>query len=86
VRELWDIAWHRFNVIQAIVSDANARIIAILFYFTILIPFGLGSRLLSDPLKLKMVKDSDGKVKSVGQAWHKREPVPSDLDSARQQG
>jgi len=86
VREIWDIAWHRFNVIQAIVSDANARIIAILFYFTVLVPFGVGSRLFSDPLRLKTVKSSDGKEKSVGQAWLNRDPVPSDLDSARQQG
>jgi hypothetical protein len=86
VREIWDIAWHRFNVIQAIVSDANARIIAILFYFTVLVPFGLGSRFMSDPLNLKMVQGSDGKMKSVGQVWHKREPVPNDINSARQQG
>jgi hypothetical protein len=86
VREIWDIAWHRFNVIQAIVSDANARIIAILFYFTILLPFGLGYTLFADPLRVKMVKSNDGKMKSVGQGWLDREPVPTDLDSARQQG
>jgi hypothetical protein len=86
VREIWDIAWHRFNVIQAIVSDANARIIAILFYFTVLLPFGLAYTAMADPLRLKLVKGSDGKMKSVGQVWLEREPVPNDLDSARQQG
>ncbi|GAB5492554.1 MAG: hypothetical protein Phog2KO_27690 [Phototrophicaceae bacterium] len=85
MREIWDIAWHRFNVIQAIVSDANARIIAILFYFTILVPFGVGYSLMSDPFNEKETT-KDGKKTNVGQAWHDREPVPSDLDSARLQG
>jgi hypothetical protein len=86
VREIWDIAWHRFNVIQAIVSDANARIIGILFYFTILLPFGVAYTLLADPLRMKQVQGADGKMKPVAQTWLEREPVPTDLNSARQQG
>ena len=86
MREIWDIIWHRFNVIMAVVSDANARLIAIFFYFTVLVPFGLGSRLLSDPLRQKMVTDNAGKQRPVGQEWINREPVPTDVDSARQQG
>lgn len=86
MREIWDIAWHRFTVIQDVVSDANARIIAVLFYFTILVPFGLMSTLFSDPLRNKMIKGADGKQKHAGLAWFDREPVPSDHDSARQQG
>jgi hypothetical protein len=86
VREIWDIIWHRFNVILAVVSDANARAIAILFYFTVLIPFGLGSRFMSDPLRVKMVTDNSGKQRPIGQEWINREPVPTDVDSARQQG
>lgn len=85
MREIWDIVWHRFNVIQSIVSDANARIIAILFYFTILAPFGIGYSFTSDPFNEKETT-KDGKKTNVGQAWHDREPVPSDLDSARLQG
>ena len=86
MREIWDIAWHRFNVIQSIVSYANARIIAILFYFTILAPFGIGYSLVSDPLHEKETTTKDGKKTNVGQGWHKREPVPTDLESARLQG
>jgi hypothetical protein len=86
VRAIWDIAWHRFNVILAVVSDANARGIAIFFYFTILVPFGLGSRFTSDPLRQKVVTDSSGKQRHVGQEWIDREAVPSDANSARQQG
>jgi hypothetical protein len=86
VREIWDIAWHRFNLIQSIVSDANARIIAVSFYFTVLMPFGIGYALTSDPFNEKVVDGGDGKKKNVGQAWHHRDPVPTDLESARRQG
>ncbi|MGJ3238983.1 MAG: hypothetical protein ACFE0Q_09800 [Anaerolineae bacterium] len=86
MREIWDIVWHRFSVIQAVVSDANARIIALLFYFTILAPFGMGYALTSDPLLEKKITGADGKPTNVGQAWHAREPVPTDFESARRQG
>lgn len=69
------IAWHRFAIISGIISDANARAISVLFYFTLLVPFGIGSLLFSDPLG-----------KKAGATWHDREPVPADIDSAKQQG
>lgn len=84
--DIWEIAWHRFQLIQSVVSDANARIIGILFYFTILLPFGIGYSLTSDPLMEKETIGSNGKKTNVGQAWHKREAVPNDLETARRQG
>lgn len=86
MRTIWDIAWHRFNVILAVVSDANARGIAIFFYFTIFVPFGLGYRFTGDPFRQKTVTDNDGKKRHVGREWLDREPVPADVNSARQQG
>jgi len=86
VNGIWDIAWHRFQVIQSVVGDANARIIAVLFYFTIFVPFGVGYSLTSDPLMEKETTNENGEKTNVGQAWHKREPVPTDLTSARRQG
>lgn len=75
MNDLTKIAWHRFGIITSIIGDMNARIISVLFYFTILVPFGIGSRLLSDPMRLK------------GEPiWLDREPVPTDLNSAKQQG
>lgn len=74
-RVIWDIAWHRFGIISSIVSDANARTIALLFYFTILAPFGLISSFFTDPLHHKS---------SAG--WLKRDALPTDIDSAKQQG
>lgn len=71
----WDVAWHRFNVISGIISDTTARVIAVLFYFTILVPFGIISTLFSDPLRRK-----------ESARWLERPPVPADIESAREQG
>lgn len=76
MREIWEIAFSRFKVISSIVSDTSARIVAILFYFTFFVPFGIVSVLFSDPLR---IKENQPK-------WIDRDPVPSDLDSAKQQG
>ena len=51
MRDYWQLAWHRFNIITGIISDTNARVVALIFYFTILVPFGLGSTLFADPLR-----------------------------------
>lgn len=76
LRDIWSIAWKRFNVIAAVVGDVQGRIIALTFYFTILMPFGLISRLFTDPLRQK---DKQAR-------WLARAPLAEDLESARQQG
>ena len=73
---VWQIAWERFSLNSSIVADFNGRFIATLFYFTILLPFGLLSTLFMDPLRRR----------SQPPAWQEREPVAADIDSARQQG
>lgn len=78
MRELIGIAWDRLRVIAAIVGDVQGRFIALLFYFTILVPFGIGSRLLSDPLRLRINREQS--------TWLNREPIPTDLNAAKQQG
>lgn len=77
MRELWPIVWHRFTIISGVVADAQARTVASLFYFTILVPFGLISLLFTDPMRRR---------RSEQPQWLEREPVPTDLDSAREQG
>ncbi len=78
MRELIGIAWERLKIIAAIVGDVQARAISMLFYYTILVPFGLGARLLSDPLRLRINREQS--------TWLNREPVPTDLNAAKQQG
>jgi len=76
MKQLLNLAWHRFTIITSIISDTNARVVVVIFYFTIFLPFGLISRLFSDPLRIKNPQN----------VWLKRDPLPTDLDSARQQG
>ena len=73
---VWQIAWQRFSLNSSIVADFNGRFIATVFYFTILLPFGLLSTLFMDPLRRK----------SSAVEWQEREPVAADIDSARAQG
>ena len=72
------LAWSRFNVITSIMGDVQGRLFAMLFYFTFFLPFGVLSRLFSDPLR----REFD--VRSA--AWLDRNPVPTDLESAKRQG
>lgn len=76
MKSLWEIAWERFSVNSAIVADINGRFIATAFYFTIMVPFGLLSAIFMDPLRMR----------KGAAAWSKREPLPTDIPSAREQG
>jgi hypothetical protein len=76
VGEILRIAWERFKIITALIGEAQSRFVAMLFYFTVFVPFALGARLFSDPLHQR----------EKSPFWVKRTPVPSDLDSARRQG
>jgi uncharacterized membrane protein len=67
--------WSRFKVIASIIGDVEASIIAIGFYYTILVPFGLLARYSGKSLR------QQPKV-----AWLERELVPSDLEAAKRQG
>ena len=76
MRKIRQIAWHRFSVNSSIIADGNGRFISTLFYFTIMVPFGLLSSLTMDPLNIKRAKAQ----------WHQREAVATDIEAAREQG
>ena len=73
--ELARIAWNRWKIIGEAFGDFQGRLFAVLFYFTIFVPFALGVRLLSDPLRTR---------KPVTQ-WTDRAPVGTTVDDARRQ-
>lgn len=73
LRKLWE-GWKRFG--QAI-GDFLARIVLSIFYFTIFLPFGLGTRLFSDPLR---IKPSDEAPK-----WLERKTKDLTFEDARRQ-
>lgn len=45
--------WERWKAIAHVIGNFQARLLLTLFYFVLLSPFGLGVRLLSDPLGLR---------------------------------
>lgn len=75
MQEILQFAWKRFGLLTTIVGEFQGRFLITAFYFTIFVPFGIGSRLLTDPLNRKDTPH-----------WRERVPVPTDLDSAKQQG
>ena len=72
------LAWKRLLVITGVIGDAQGRLIALLFYFTVLVPFGIGSRLLTDPLR-RNLPDGDS-------TWVERPALIHTVDEAKKQG
>ncbi len=76
MNEVIRLAWDRFKIITSIVGDVQGRVIVTLFYFTILVPFGIGARLFGDALHLRPAPPQ----------WLERAPVQTQLEEARRQG
>jgi hypothetical protein len=69
--------WGTWKTFSAALGDFQSRIILMLFYFTIVAPFGLLVRLLGDPLNRKGFQQAS--------AWPERPSSPSTLEEGRQQ-
>ncbi|MCP4356840.1 MAG: hypothetical protein GY796_02335 [Chloroflexi bacterium] len=72
-KRLWR-AWSEFS---ARMGSVQGRLLMGFFYFFIVTPFGLGFRLLSDPLTLKMKPENSN--------WLPREQVETTLTAAQEQ-
>lgn len=68
-------AWRRWTIIGEAYGDFQARFFAVLFYFTIFVPFALAARLFSDPLRIRRVETT----------WIERAPVGGTLEDAKRQ-
>ena len=75
MKEIAGRAWQRWQIIGRVNGDYLARLLVNGFYFTVMVPFALGVKLLSDPLQLKQTKPK----------WLTRKPVASSLTDARGQ-
>jgi hypothetical protein len=73
LRRFWE-AWKRFGHFM---GDLVGRVVLTLFYFTIFVPFGLGTRLFGDPLAIKEAAKTP--------QWLKRETKDLTLEDARRQ-
>lgn len=76
---IFGMAWKRMGIITSILGDLQGRFILTVFYFTILAPFGLASRFLSDPMFFR-------KAENRVPAWRDRAPAGASLEDARSQG
>ncbi len=70
LRRVW-ATWKRVG--QAI-GDLIARVVLTIFYFTLMLPFGLGLRLFGDPLWIR------GRSRTL---WLERTITSPDLEDAR---
>jgi hypothetical protein len=73
--EIGRIAWNRWEILGEAFGDFQGRLFAVLFYFTIFVPFALGVRLFSDPLT----------IRKAAATWLDRTPVSTSLEDARRQ-
>ncbi|MBN1887963.1 MAG: hypothetical protein JW850_08220 [Thermoflexales bacterium] len=69
--------WQSWKACSLRLGNYQSRVWLALFYFLIVIPFGLGVRLFVDPLRLK--------ARPAESAWTAREKSAADLESARSQ-
>lgn len=73
------LAWERFSILARVFGDMQARVIATLMYFTVILPFGLIMRAGENPFHQR---PDD----TAAATWLKREPVDNTLEGASRQG
>ncbi|MCS7039219.1 MAG: hypothetical protein RMN24_06660 [Anaerolineae bacterium] len=70
--------WHEWLILARHIGSFQARVLITLVYFTLILPFGLLVRLLSDPLRRKAGQGNT--------MWQARATYDLDLERARRQG
>lgn len=70
--------WEGWKAFAAKMGNVQGRMIMGFFYFVIVTPFGLGSRILSDPLTMKKRPSQTG--------WMTKDTLDTTLETARKQG
>jgi hypothetical protein len=68
--------WHQWKAIAHTIGTFQSRILLNVFYLLILIPFGVGVKLFSDPLRLNLQNRSH---------WLPKAPHGTPWDHARRQ-
>ena len=71
------LARQRLEIITTIIGEVVGSVLALVFYYTIFVPFALGSKLGTDPLRRELNGEN---------FWLNREPISSDLEKAKKQG
>jgi hypothetical protein len=71
---IWALAWERWKILSELLGDAQARLVMFIFYFTVVLPFGLAVTLFSDALRIRRTPQ-----------WLAREAVSEQFEDARRQ-
>ena len=72
----WRRAWTRWMKIAQVIGDFQSRVVLSLFYFVIVLPFGLVIRLFGDPLKIR---------KDRGSSWTDFDARATTVEKAKRQ-
>lgn len=72
------LAWQRFSIIARNYGAMQARVIATILYFTVILPFGLIMQLGDHPFKQDAANTTP--------KWEARPPVENSLEAAKRQG
>lgn len=71
---IWRRLWEGWKRVGGWIGDFLGRLILTLFYFTLVLPFGVVMRLFRDPLRLRPPSPP---------TWLDRQPDENSLDAAR---
>ena len=63
---LIDNFWHHWKEFGQFLGNWLGRVVLTIFYFTVFVPFGVGVRLLGDPLHIKKTPDQLWRARSTG--------------------
>jgi hypothetical protein len=69
--------WSRWRALSQKAADMQARVLLTVFYFTVMVPFGLVFGVLKDPLRIKS--------RPTGTFWVDRKPSSESLADAKRQ-
>lgn len=69
--------WSRWRELSQKAADVQARVLLTVFYFTVMLPFGVVFGLFKDPLRVKH--------RPSGTYWIERKPVSESLADAQRQ-
>jgi len=78
IKTFFATIWKYWKKFGEFIGNLIGRLFLMLFYVTIAIPFGLGTRLTGDPLHIK-------KKAITNPAWHQREPQPTSVEASYNQ-
>src|SRR5688500_12114310 len=69
--------WSRWREMSQKAANVQARVLLTIFYFTMMLPFGIVMGLLKDPLRIKQ--------RPSGSYWVERKPTSGTLADAKRQ-